>query len=33
MEQHAIIEKPDLAALLEADRWARAAAEEQIDGL
>jgi 1-deoxy-D-xylulose-5-phosphate reductoisomerase len=33
MEQHAIIEKPDLAALLEADLWARAAAEERIDGL
>jgi len=31
MEQHAVMEKPDLAALLEADRWARAAADERID--
>jgi 1-deoxy-D-xylulose-5-phosphate reductoisomerase len=33
MEKHPVIGKPDLAALLEADRWARAAAEERIDGL
>ena len=33
MEMHAVIDKPDLTALLEADRWARAAAEKQIDGL
>jgi 1-deoxy-D-xylulose-5-phosphate reductoisomerase len=33
MEMHAVIDKPDLAALLEADRWARATAEERIDGL
>jgi 1-deoxy-D-xylulose-5-phosphate reductoisomerase len=33
MGKHTIIDKPDLAALLEADRWARAAAEERIDGL
>ncbi len=33
MEKHTVIDKPDLAALLEADRWARAAAEERIDGL
>ena len=33
MEMHAVIDKPDLTALLEADRWARAAAEERIDGL
>jgi hypothetical protein len=32
MEMHAVIDKPDLTALLEADRWARAAAEERIDG-
>jgi 1-deoxy-D-xylulose-5-phosphate reductoisomerase len=30
MEMHAVIDKPDLTALLEADRWARAAAEERI---
>jgi 1-deoxy-D-xylulose-5-phosphate reductoisomerase len=33
MEKHAIIDKPELAALLEADRWARAAAAERIDAL
>ena len=33
MGMHAVIEKPDLTTLLEADRWARAAAEERIDGL
>jgi len=33
MEMHAVIEKPDLTTLLEADRWARAAAEERIDAL
>jgi 1-deoxy-D-xylulose-5-phosphate reductoisomerase len=33
MEMHAVIDKPDLTALLEADRWARAAAEERIDTL
>jgi 1-deoxy-D-xylulose-5-phosphate reductoisomerase len=33
MEMHAVIEKPDLTTLLEADRCARAAAEERIDGL
>jgi 1-deoxy-D-xylulose-5-phosphate reductoisomerase len=33
MELHAVIDKPDLTALLEADRWARTAAEERIDAL
>ncbi|MFZ0131610.1 MAG: 1-deoxy-D-xylulose-5-phosphate reductoisomerase [Desulfobacterales bacterium] len=33
MNRHAIIDKPDLAALLEADRWARRAAGERIDAL
>jgi len=33
MEMHTVIDKPDLTALLEADRWARAAAEERIDAL
>lgn len=31
MEVHAVIDKPDLTVLLEADRWARAAAEDHID--
>jgi 1-deoxy-D-xylulose-5-phosphate reductoisomerase len=33
MDMHVVIDKPDLAALLEADRWARAVAEERIDVL
>lgn len=33
MQMHAVIDRPDLTALLEADRWARAAAEEWIETL
>lgn len=33
MQMHAVIDRPDLTALLEADRWARAAAEEWVDAL
>ncbi|MFZ0612390.1 MAG: 1-deoxy-D-xylulose-5-phosphate reductoisomerase [Desulfobacterales bacterium] len=33
MDRHATIDKPDLAALREADRWARKAAGERIDAL